>query len=199
MRIGLSQREESIGKSGHAHDCLEQSWYSLLRNHTLVPIPNTDGFKTFDFDFLILTPGNDSSNRTKKERALFNHAVENNIPVLGVCHGAFFIAKTIGAEIESVEGHAAGEHIVKMDGRNIIVNSFHTETIKSLPDDYEAIAVDKAGNIEGFKHKELPIYGILWHPQKQENGNAMLPEYLDNLLGINKEIFSQNFDWLDTL
>jgi N5-(cytidine 5'-diphosphoramidyl)-L-glutamine hydrolase len=197
MRIGISQREETIGRSGHLHDCLGQNWYSLLKGHNIIPIPNVDSYRNYDFDMLILSAGNDSSNRFKTERAVYSYALEKGIPVLGVCHGALFLARMIGAETKPVEGHIGNEHLVKLDGRNVVVNSYHELTISKLPDEYEAIATDFDGNIEGFKHKSLPIFGILWHPDKQEV--AMLPEYLDNLLGVNKDIFSQNFDWMDNI
>lgn len=197
MRIGISQREESIGRSGHIHDCLCQNWYGLLRNHEIVPIPNAAKTLDFNFDMLILSSGNSSPARLKTERAAFSYAIDNNIPVLGTCHGAFVIADIIGATIKSVEDHVGREHIVKLDGRNVIVNSFHEKTITALPSDYEIIATDLENNIEGFKHSSLPIYGILWHPEKQEV--AMLPDHIDGLLEINKDIFSQNFDWIDNI
>jgi len=49
-----------------------------------------------------------------------------------------------------------------------IVNSYHNFGItpKDLAKDLFEIAIDQDKNIESFKHKELPIHGIMWHPER---------------------------------
>jgi len=198
MRIAISQREESIGASGHTHDCLGQDWYHLLSKHEIKPIPNIDHYRDFDFDVLILSSGNDSAARLKTETAYYQYALENDLPILGTCHGAEFLAKIAGASFEQVEGHKGTEHVVKMDGRNVIVNSYHESAITSInEDEWEIIAKDTDGNIEGFKHKDRKIWGIMWHPEKQEV--PILPEEVDKMLEVQIAFFSQSLDWMDAI
>lgn len=197
MKIAISQSEYNLGNSELAHDCLTQDWYSFVGHHEIIPVPNINSPTFHNFDMLILSGGNATAARLRTEMGLFNYAVQNNIPVLGVCHGAFFIAQTTGAEVIDIEGHRNVEHIVKLDGRNVIVNSFHGSTITRLGADYDAIAIDTEGYIEGFKHKDKPIWGLLWHPERQEV--PMLPEAVNDLLQVNDRIFNQNFDWMDAL
>ena len=49
-----------------------------------------------------------------------------------------------------------------------------------MPKDFIAIAYDSEGNPEAFKHKTLPIYGMLWHPERMEN--PVLPPEVKKLL-----------------
>jgi gamma-glutamyl-gamma-aminobutyrate hydrolase PuuD len=53
------------------------------------------------------------------------------------------------------------------------------------------------GNIEGFKHNTKPIWGLVWHPEMMEV--PVLPEELNTLLGINKNVFNHNADWIENL
>jgi len=38
--------------------------------------------------------------------------------------------------------------------------------IERLPEDFLSLAMDKDGNPEAFRHKSLPVFGIVWHPER---------------------------------
>lgn len=194
MRIAISQREEAIGGSGLTHDCLAQVWYTFLRKHEIIPIPNVDVDRDYDFDMLFLSGGNASLARLHTELKLYNYAMDKGLPIVGICHGAFFICEITGGTCGDVEGHRNTEHVVAMEGHNVIVNSYHGSNIISVGKDYEAIAVDLDGNIEGFKHKTKPVWGLVWHPEMMEV--PVLPKELDEMLGITKNVFNHIPDYI---
>jgi len=182
LKIAISQRESVIGGSALKHDCLAQVWYKFLSKHQIIPIPNVDVDYVYDFDMLILSGGNFSFPRFHTELKLYNHAMDNNLPILGVCHGAFFIAELTGAHCEDIDGHRGFDHVIELEGEEVVVNSWHGSTIKSLGPDYTAIGVDSENNIEAFKHNYKPIWGLLWHPEIMVN--PVLPKELAELLKI---------------
>ena len=67
-----------------------------------------------------------------------------------------------------------------MEETDYTVRCYHTQSIEKLPAEFVAIAHDKQGNIEAFKHVSRPIYGILWHPERMKN--PVLPTEVKKLL-----------------
>jgi N5-(cytidine 5'-diphosphoramidyl)-L-glutamine hydrolase len=197
MKIAISQREEAIGMNGLIHDCLEQGWYTFLNKHEIIPIPNVNIDCDYDFDMLILSGGNTSLARLHTELKLYNCAIDKGLPIVGICHGAFFIAEITGGTCGDIDGHRDSEHVVAMEGHNVLVNSFHGSNIITVGKDYDAIALDLDGNIEGFKHKTKPIWGLIWHPERMEV--PVLPKELDDLLGITKNVFNHIPSWIDEI
>lgn len=197
MKIAISQREETIGDSQLIHDCLSQNWYTFLKQHILLPMANVPHVAIPDVDMVIISGGNASLARLHTELKLYNYAVEKNIPLLGICHGAFFLAELTGGTCGDIDGHRNTEHVVAMEGHNVLVNSYHGSNIITVGADYDIIAADLDGNIEGFKHKNRPIWGLVWHPERMEV--PVLPKFLDDLLGINKNVFNHIPDWIDQL
>ena len=63
-------------------------------------------------------------------------------------------------------GHEYSEHTVVLEGAEHTVNSYHGQSIAQLGADMQAVAVDSAGNIEAFEHNTLPVYGVVWHPER---------------------------------
>jgi putative glutamine amidotransferase len=180
MRIAISQREVGIGSKQFTHDCLEQSWYKLLSKHDLIPIPNVDIDCEYEFDLLVLTGGNPSLSRLNTELKLYNCAMDKGLPVVGFCHGAFLIAQLTGGTTDTVDGHRNTTHLINMEGNTVLVNSFHGSKIITIGTDYETIATDLDGNIEAFKHKDKPVWGVVWHPERMEV--PVLPKDLHNII-----------------
>ena len=55
---------------------------------------------------------------------------------------------------------------IKMEGGEHLVTCYHSQSIEKLADNFVAVAHDEQGTIEAFKHDTLPIYGIVWHPER---------------------------------
>lgn len=166
MKIAISQRE--IVHNNITYDCLEQGWHGLLNHHTLVPMSNVSNIAT-DFDMLILSGGDSTPNRTHTETIYYKIALLKGVPILGVCHGAFFINEQHGGINKAIEGHQNTAHKIDIEGTTEFVNSFHTNSISLLGRDLMPIATCPHDNtVEAFKHSQLPIWGLVWHPERAE-------------------------------
>ncbi len=179
MKILISQQEH-LSHRNFVFDALERAFYKFLSKHTLIPMPNINIVAHNDYDCLILTGGPDSLARNNTENRLFDHALKKKVPIIGICHGAFAINDIAGGKNGTIEGHVDQDIEIKMEGQNHIVKCFNSQSIDSLANDYEALAHDLNGNIEAFKHKTLPIFGIVWHPERMEI--PVLPAEVKKLL-----------------
>jgi GMP synthase (glutamine-hydrolysing) len=65
----------------------------------------------------------------------------------------------------------------------------HSDSVFSLPDDYEVLAYSENCPIAAFKHKYKPIYGVQWHPEvyHTENGDVIFENFIS--------ICNCNRDW----
>ena len=54
---------------------------------------------------------------------------------------------------------------------NLQVNSFHNNIIKleNLGKNLKPFAVANDYTIEGFYHTKLPMFGVMWHPERNLN------------------------------
>ena len=180
MKIAITQRQTEI--NGFVHDCLDPNWYSLLKDHELIIVPNLINIDLdIDVDMLIISGGNHTEARYKTELVVCDWAMRNGIPILGVCHGAFFLNYAFKGIDAKVEGHRGKDHAVIMEGQEYIVNSYHDICIYELGKDLTPIARTDA-HVEAFKHKDLPIWGIVWHPERMEN--PVLPKEIKDLLDV---------------
>ena len=58
-----------------------------------------------------------------------------------------------------------------LQASSIEVNSYHHNVItnEGLGTDLEPFAISSDDTIEGFYHKLLPIEGVMWHPERDQN------------------------------
>ena len=170
-----------------------------MGKHELIPIPNTGAIIPLDFDMLIISGGEITTQRTETELLYFQMALLKGIPILGVCHGAFFINEQFGGTNSTTDGHRNTEHWILLLGScravnravKVKVNSFHNLVIDELSTDFLIDARTAAtrfhssnrqphASIEAFKHKKLPIWGVVWHPERMIT--PILPPELQKLL-----------------
>lgn len=140
----------------------------------LLTFPNT-----LDFDLLCLSGGNDIKDRNKKKFNLRNkldnyYYKKSKIlkkPIIGICHGAQFIANKEGGQVIYVKQKIKPHKIYsnKIEYLNCTVNSFHNLVIKKLPKKFEILAYDKNEFIECYRIKNSNILGIMWHPERYKN------------------------------
>ncbi len=210
----ISQRTRETGffKS----DCLEQPYVEYLSRFgfNLIPVPNSlqnlDFYLSLNVERIILTGGGDigdeiSKERDKTEKALLDFAIEKKIPVLGVCRGMQFINHYFGGKLRKIgevssQNHVAVNHPVKiisnelqnLFGNEIKVNSYHNLGIEKtgLGSRLKEFAISDDGLVEGLYHPQLPIVGIIWHPEREspdkEANEKIIKAFLDGGLFWNK-------------
>ena len=191
LRIGLSQRVEDLPDRDERRDALDQRWTTLLEGagHLPLPIPNlvVDVAAYVDalaVDLLVLTGGNDLASlpgataaapeRDRTEAALVDLAVQRRLPLLGVCRGLQHLVVHLGGRLEPITGHTATEHAITAPGGPLpiedgrVVNSFHDWAIPAdgVPAGLSVLATASDGTVEAVAHDDLPIVGVMWHPER---------------------------------
>ena len=131
----------------------------------------------FNVDLLIISGGNDlvkfkknKKNKIREEitKYFYSKGINKNIPILGICYGAQFIAEHFNCKLE-MKKHI-NNHYIKLNyfkkQKKILVNSFHNYVITKLGKDLVNLAQANDDTIECFKHKRRKILGLMWHPER---------------------------------
>jgi anthranilate synthase/aminodeoxychorismate synthase-like glutamine amidotransferase len=139
---------------------------------------------------ILISPGPCSP----RESGLSNDIIRTfgpKIPLLGVCLGHQCIGHTFGAEVmvnyRMMHGKTSPIRHNKRDLFRDMPNPFsatryHSLVIKkeTLPECLEVTAESDEGEIMGVRHKQLPIWGVQFHPESilTENGRTILKNFL---------------------
>lgn len=190
--IAISQRIVKNPDYQEIRDALDVRWAQLINQlgHLPLILPTLFDFRTYleniKIDGIVLTGGNDlsclsddeiSRLRDEHEKRVLRLAIEKSIPVLGVCRGMQLIADYFGMGFLKVTGHVAKRHdLAPAAGSRYLaaedaldgVNSYHNYAVKAVSGDFLVSARSSDGVIEAMEHKQLPIFGQMWHPEREE-------------------------------
>ena len=103
--------------------------------------------------------------------AELNKLIESKLPIFGICLGHQLLSIALGASTYKLKfGHRGGNQPVKdlLTGKIEITCQNHGFAVDlgSMPDTMELTHVNlNDQSVEGFRHKELPIFGIQYHPE----------------------------------
>ena len=173
-------------KYKHNYDKVDHKLIDLLIKLNFVPIlvPNMDlkifskWIKNIVIDGVLLSGGGDigtkdTLKRDKVEKYLYDLSITKKKPLIGICRGMQFISKLNGIKLQKVKGHVRKRHKVIINKKmNLIVNSYHDYSITKCPENFKIIAKSYDGQIESILQKKLPIYGCMWHPERDKNLSA---------------------------
>ncbi len=113
-----------------------------------------------------------------------------NIPLLGVCLGHQAICEVFGAKIEHAKEIMHGKRdLISINNKTDIFAGldneieaarYHSLIAVNLPNELEVIGRDKIGEVMAIRHKNLPIYGVQFHPESimTPNGIKILKNFL---------------------
>ena len=129
-----------------------------------------------------------------RESGLSNEVIRTfgrEMPVFGVCLGHQCIGHTFGAEVvvnyRMMHGKTSA---IKHNGKDLfegmpnpfLATRYHSLVIKrdTLPACLEVTAETEEGEIMGVRHRELPIWGVQFHPESilTESGRQILKNFL---------------------
>jgi len=180
-KIFFTQRVEINESYGERRDAIDQEIPKLLCECGLLPIAcpndekiveemlkelNPDGF-FFSGGNSLVKYGGDAPERDAVETLLIERAIEQNLPLLGICRGCQFIADYFGGTLEKAEGHVRTTH--KITGEiTREVNSFHEYAITRIKKPLAIVSQAEDNTIEAVRHENLKITGIMWHPERGE-------------------------------
>ncbi len=177
----VSQRVVTDPRHGERRDALDQRWAGFLAACGLgvVPMPNHEAsalglLAAIDnCAGLVLTGGGNlgeyggtDPERDAAERAVLGRAIERRMPVLGVCRGLQVLVQVFGGALGPIQGHVSTMHAITHDGVDRTVNSYHDFGVDRLPGEFLAAARTDDGAIEAIRHRDAPIAGVMWHPER---------------------------------
>jgi carbamoyl-phosphate synthase small subunit len=99
------------------------------------------------------------------------HLIQSKIPIFGICLGHQLLSIALGAKTYKLKfGHRGGNHPVKdlTTGKIEVTSQNHGFAVdeKSIPKHLELTHINLNDNsVEGFRHKELPIFAVQYHPE----------------------------------
>lgn len=118
-------------------------------------------------------------------------AFSGKVPILGVCLGHQCIGQVFGAEIVRSGRIMHGKTSMIYHNQKTIFEGipspfeatrYHSLIVRreSLPDSLEITAETEAKEIMGLKHKELPVWGVQFHPESilTKPGKKILANFL---------------------
>lgn len=179
--LAITQRVVCATEYIERRDALDQRWAAFLKEcgHTPLVLPNHPEValqlvKTMPVGGLILTGGNnlvtlggDAPERDQTEEALIQFFMTVSLPILGVCRGMQLLQQREGVSLQTVEGHVAVNHSVRVEGEERTVNSYHTIGARETTDNLMVEARAEDGVIEAIRHRHAKIYGMMWHPERE--------------------------------
>ena len=122
--------------------------------------------------------------RDQFEAAMIRAAIQNRVPILGICRGCQMINVTLGGTLyqniykqihnHNLLNHELGRHPVKIVKNSFlyqalgscqVVNSRHHQAIRRLGRQLRIVARAPDGIIEGIEGQDADIQGVQWHPE----------------------------------
>jgi N5-(cytidine 5'-diphosphoramidyl)-L-glutamine hydrolase len=178
--VAITQRVAVIPEYGERRDCLDQSWARFLAACGLLPLPLPNVaeialalFHRSAVAGLVLTGGNDlaalggdAPERDATEHALLDAAASRRLPVIAVCRGMQIVQQRCGVPLRRIEGHVMRRQTIEIDGEETEVNSYHHFGSSESRAPLKTWAHAHDGIVKAIRHAELPITGIMWHPER---------------------------------
>jgi anthranilate synthase component 2 len=140
---------------------------------------------------IVISPGPCDPNSAGISMNLVNVAVENDIPLLGVCLGHQSIAQALGGEVIRCHEIIHGKTDSIFNDQKTIFNGlpdnfkatrYHSLIVSndSLPNNIEISAKTNDGIIMGIRHKESRVEGIQFHPESiaTDFGHKILENFI---------------------
>ena len=140
---------------------------------------------------IVISPGPCDPNSAGISMNLVNAAIENDIPLLGVCLGHQSIAQAMGGEIIRCHEIIHGKTDSIFNDQKTIFNGlpdnfkatrYHSLVVSNdtLPKNMEISAKTNDGIIMGIRHKESRVEGIQFHPESiaTDFGHKILENFI---------------------
>ena len=142
-------------------------------------------------DAILLSPGPCTPNEAGICLPLIGAAAAARVPLMGVCLGHQAIGQAFGGTVirapEPVHGkvwdiHHRGTDLFTGLPDPFQATRYHSLIVRrdDLPAELEATAWTADGLVMGMAHRDLPIWGVQFHPESiaSQHGHALLRNFL---------------------
>ncbi len=147
---------------------------------------------------------------------LMDRFVKDGKPILGICRGIQMINVYFGGDLiqdisedakdihtwdteDKIHGieSVPGTFVENLYGSRFLTNSAHHQVLNNLGEGLEVCAYSQNDHlIEAVAHKDLPIIGVQWHPERLAYENrrpnigdgAFIFQYFNNLIHKNEKL-----------
>ncbi|MBN2175564.1 MAG: glutamine-hydrolyzing GMP synthase [Bacteroidales bacterium] len=131
--------------------------------------------------------------------------IRSKKPILGVCYGAQFLAKSSGGEVLPSKIREYGranltfiDHscdLMKGMTQGSQVWMSHGDTILSLPENFKITTSTSDVDVAGFKVENEPTYGIQFHPEVYHTveGKILLDNFIVKICGCSQSWTPESF------
>ena len=145
----------------------------------------------------LISPGPCTPNEAGISLELVGAAAEAKLPLLGVCLGHQSIGQYFGGKVVRGGLMHGKTSPVTHDGTGLFAGlpspftatRYHSLIVTDIPDSLVVNARSDDGHVMGFRHRDLPIHGVQFHPESiaTEHGHAMLANFL-KLCGVDAKV-----------
>jgi len=136
----------------------------------------------------LISPGPCTPNEAGISLDLVAACAEAKKPLLGVCLGHQSIGQHFGGKVVRGGLMHGKTSPVSHDGTGLfaglpspfIATRYHSLIVEDVPDCLVVNATSDDGHVMGFRHRDLPIHSVQFHPESiaTEHGHAMLANFM---------------------
>ena len=131
--------------------------------------------------------------------------IKGKLPLLGVCYGAQYLVQSNGGMVEASQIREYGRaNLSFIDQESDLMHGVpvesqvwmsHGDTIKDLPENFQAITSTPDVKVAGFKIADESSYGIQFHPEVYHSvdGKTLLQNFIVNICGAKQDWTPESF------
>ena len=147
----------------------------------------------------IILSGSPFSVRDEQAPRIDLPKVKGELPMLGICYGAQYIAQSSGGEVKASRSREYGRAILsKVNHDNPLISDLsestqvwmsHGDTITRLPDDFSIIASTEDVAVAAFQVDGETTWGIQFHPEvyHSSEGMKLLKHFVVDICGCKQD------------
>ena len=163
----------------------------LLGAETTVVRNDDDGPAPSSVDGVLVSPGPGTPAAAGCSMDINGECAGQGVPMLGVCLGhqalAEYYGATVGHAPELMHGKTSvithtGDHVFEDIESPLVVTRYHSLAAEpaTIPDTLRVTATTESGVIMGLEHKDLPLWGVQFHPEAvlTKSGHRMFANWL---------------------